>query len=347
MKKLISAMLTLCILTTMSFPAFAADNSTFKFKEVGDFDILESQDAENRVTRVYERNNNSTRINPIQEPKNICHDETKKLLFTLGMEKAFIDKLSDEDLEIYATSPQIIGTVSYAKLDAQNNITYLSEDMAIQESAELNQKLENLYLNNSQIQPFSQNTYEDSYMRIFYMVTYLGNGNYKFSTDARWLTMPFFRGKDSVGACAQTSTVTNSTRSGWYEYDITHINNGKATYDSYYGTIKSGAFKNAINGNWYGSAGIIDLPNDTHGQNSSTLYNNFKAHYEYHGHLNNFSLPAWFSTTGSYSHATIAISFTPSVKIGLKGASGSIGLDITPAAETRSAELEIYHDPAN
>lgn len=51
-------------------------------------------------------------------------------------------------------------------------------------------------------------------MCVFYLVTCLENGKHKFSTDARWLTMPYFQGKDSPGSCAQNATVTNSTRSG-------------------------------------------------------------------------------------------------------------------------------------
>lgn len=49
------------------------------------------------------------------------------------MEQGFIDKLINEDLQIYATSPQIVGTVMYAKVNSEDEITYLSEDVAVKE----------------------------------------------------------------------------------------------------------------------------------------------------------------------------------------------------------------------
>lgn len=345
MKRFMVCLLAFSMIIAMPLSAFAAENN------VNTFGITETVDSNNRVVRIYERKAGSIDLQQSIVPEEINYEETKELLLALGMEQDFIDKLADEDLETYSTSPQMIGTVSYVKIDAEDKVSYLSESVAIQEAEivrkAVTEKIEELRSETGAIQPLAQDTYEDSYMRVFYLVTYLGNGKYKFSTDARWLTMPFFRGKDSIGSCAQNGTVTNSTRSGWYEYDITYINNGKITYDDGGSNISSTYFKNAINGSWYGSAAIIDLPNDVHGQYSSILYDNYKAHYEYTGHVNYPNSPSWFNTTGSYDHATIANSFTPSVSIDLDGPSGAIGLDITGSTDTRSAELEIYYNPNN
>ena len=129
---------------------------------------------------------------------------------------------------------------------------------------------------------------------------------------------------------------------------MTTIVSGKQTTTTQTGNISSGNLKNAVNGNWYGSAGILNLPADSYGDTISTLCKNYKAHYEYQGHVSSPSVESYFNTIGSYSHATIAVSASsPSVSISLSTGevSASIGLAITGAKDTRSAETEIHYVP--
>lgn len=272
----------------------------------------------------------------------------KKLLLALGMEQSFIDNLSNEDLEAYATSPKIVATTAYTKTDAVDDVTYLDEEDAVQGAeAVLAASANKVMSGQSQAaRILAQDTYQDSYMRVFYCVAYLGNGNYSFSTDARWLTMPYFRGTDSIGSCAQNGTVTDRTRNGYYEYDSTETkNDGNPVKRSYHTVMNSGSFKNAINGNFYGSAAVISLPNDTYSSQFSMVYSNYKFHYEYTGHVNYPTMPSYFNTTGTYDHSTIGIDVSPSVSIDLKGPSGSIGLNTKSKTDTRSVNLEINYNP--
>lgn len=342
-KKTLLLILTGVVLLSSINPAFALNIKN------NQFGIVETKDLYNRVVRIYEKQDNI-----IQPYFNILNDEinyekTKNLLLQLGMEQDFIDKLSEEDLQIYSTSSQIIGTVSYVKIDSSDKTTYIDESIAIQKSQQINNLIKDqselFSFENGIIQPLEQTTFQDSYMRIFYLVTYLGNGNYKYSTDARWLTMPFFRGTDSIGSCAQNATVTNNTRSGWYEYDVVTNANGKITYATNRQNITSSSFKNAINGNWYGSVALLKLPNDYKNSNSSIVNSNYKAHYEYNGHVNYPNFASWFNTSATYDHITVTISFTPTISIGVKKPEGSIGFDIVGKHDVRTVNLELYYKP--
>ena len=181
-------------------------------------------------------------------------------------------------------------------------------------------------------------------MRVFYLVSYLGDAAYYFSTDARWLSMPLFRGYDSIGSCAQNATVIPGTGNGYVEYDIAEIINGKTRRSSDGYDISN--CKNAVNGSWYGSAGVFNLPNDSHIGNISTMYSNFKAHYEYEGHVTHPNTSSYFNTIGAYDHSKLRLSFSPSVSIDMNGDfSASIGLAITSSTDTRGVELEIHYIP--
>lgn len=61
------------------------------------------------------------------------------------------------------------------------------------------------------------------------------------------------------------------------------------------------------------------------------------------------SLPdqaAWFNSIGTYDHTTVGISSNASIGIDLNGkVSATIGLNVSAAVKSRSAELEIYHKP--
>ena len=342
-KNVLACLMVIAMAISLCASAYAVEENSVMSEQ----NILETVDSNHRIIRTFEREPSSPSINSIGNTMT-----TNDILLALGMEQDFIDKLSDEDLEIYATSPKMVATISYAKIDAENNVTYVTESEAIQEAEAMREaqkdKIEELkigVLPGQEMKTNAQDTYEDSYMRVFYLVTDMGNGLYFFSTDARWLTMPFFRSKDSLGACAQNCTVDYATRSGWYEYDITEVNAGSVTYDYYWDSIDEDDFKNAINGSWYGSAGILNLPNDGYSETYSIMFDDFKAHYEYKGYVNYTELESYFNTSGTYDHATVAISFSPSVSIGIDGPSASIGLNIFGATDTRTVDLLIHYVP--
>lgn len=349
MKKFLSIVLSILMVASLSFSAFAASSEAVVKTTSGKFGITEMIDKNHRVIRSFKRdevnNNIQVRLDKID------YSETKAMLLELGMEQDFIDKLSLDSLETYRRSKQLIGITSYTKSDADHNVEYVEEDVALAASAIINEvqqeRIKLLANEDKVVQTRAQDTYEDSYMRVFYLVAYLGSGEYKYSADARWLTMPMFRGKDSIGSCAQNGTVTPDTQYGWYEYDVTHTNFGRITYSYYSADISSSNYQNAVNGNWYGSAAIIDLPNDIFSNYTNTVYTNYKVHYEYKGHVTSPESASWFNTTGTYLHSTVALSLSfPSVSINTSGTvSASIGISLLGITEPRSVELEIYYQP--
>lgn len=104
---------------------------------------------------------------------------------------------------------------------------------------------------------------------------------------------------------------------------------------------------NKIKGNWYGSSGVFNLPNDPSGSGGLTImHTDLKAYYEYKVHVSHLASESYFNTVGTYSHSTISLGFSPSVSIDTSGsASASIGIDIPPSADVRNAELEIHYKP--
>lgn len=310
------------------------------------FEIKETVDKNNNIIRTYQNNKN--------ELMSLSNDYsvTRSLLVSLGMDKDYVNELTMDTLKEFSEGEQIVVTTSYSKIDKNNNKTYLDEETALKESAILKEQQHIIKMNNA----FEKENYadysdifKDSYMKLTYAVTYKSNGSYLYSVDSTWLTMPFFRGYDSIGSCAMNGTVTNSTRSGYYKYDATYINNGTGgtvTYDKNK-KVNITKFKNAIKGNWYGSVGIFNLPNDINNSYATTFYENIRAHYQYQGHVTSPSEARWFNTVASYDHATIAITIdTPSIGIDLNGeVSASIGLAITGSKDTRSVELEIHYIP--
>jgi len=354
MKRIVALLLVLSMIISMSSFVLAESGKEVAPKKSLPFGITEMVDENNRIVRVYERkldDTNQEQLNRSFSSVDI-YAETKELLLALGMEQDFIDNISEDDLKGYSNSESLVGTIAYTKTDAQNNVVYLEESAAIREAKvareERAKKNKTLHATNGKKNALQttivQEKYEDSYMRLYHLVSYFGDGSFLYSTDARWLTMPFFRGKDSIGSCAQNGTVTYSTRSGYYEYDYMTLSTG-GYVSSGRKNISSSYFKEAINGSFYGSAAIVDLPNNVNSGSLMRYYSNYKAHYQYQGHVNYPGQVSNFNSIGSYDHSKVTITVTPSVSIGLSGASPTIGLDIAGTTETRSAKVEVKYIP--
>lgn len=367
-------------LSATAFAAELKTTHTAVNSEVG-FQITESVDACNRVIRTYQSNTESDQTRPDEDSiVNDCDDyaETKALLLALGMEQDFIDGLSDDKLEKYAASKQMTAVTAYTKTDENGDVTFVSETEAVREAAiinaatkyngeavllapELQSEIGGSYLSFTEkgiskiknrisvlaggtVQTRKNNgnkVFQDSYMRIFFLVSYMGDGYYFYSTTATWLTMPFFRWKDSIGSCAQDCVVNNGTRSGWYSYDETYVNFNQVSNTTRKVTLNSSNYKNAVNGSWDGSAAIVNLPTDSSSNYTSVTYNNFKAYYSYEASVKYPKEVSRFNATATYDHATVRINIDPSISIDLKGnASASIGLEVDIGKESRIVELD-------
>ena len=283
-------------------------------------------------------------------------DEIKTVLMALGMKERTVDKLTVETLQAFAESSSIVVTTSYTKFNEDSGIsTPVSRETALSRARDIQAAQENRFLQmvqNTSLRGTIDNLsdvpgeFRDSYMEVIHAAASQGDGICLFTVDATWLSMPFFRGYDSIGSCAMNATVTPNTRSGYYFYDIIMSDStGAVTYSST-GNINITHKENDENGNWYGSAGYYDLPDDSSSEAAIVRHYNFGAHYQYEGHVNYPQLESWFNSVGNYDHATIGLNFEPSIEIEVGGeVSAFIGLDIIATVDSRPAEIEVHHIP--
>ena len=322
MKKFFSLFLTGIMVLTLSVPAFASEPSRNISPNI---EIKEYVDSENRVIRTYNKETNAVASRSASAP-------IEDVLSALGMEDTAIDGLSNDEVESFNESTSITSVTSYIKVDKDGNMFYLSEEEALRELSEL------------RASGFSQDTYEDDYMRVWHALSYLGNANYQVTTDARWLKMPNFRGTDAVGASVQYLTVTPSSMTGYYSYDYVKVA-GTGTSSGFSGNITIRDFGTASDGNFYGCAAYIDLPDDYSTGTTSHKYSDFFVHMSYKGHMNYPTVPCWFNSTGTYVHVYRSVSFDPTLSIDSSGLAGVISLGLKKSEEPRSAELEVYYTP--
>ena len=183
----------------------------------------------------------------------------------------------------------------------------------------------------------------DSYMKLMYSFAYFGDGNYRVTTEAKWLVMPFFRGKDAIGSCVQFLTVTPGSEEGYYTFDYTCTTQFETTHGS--GKLDITDIQTASDGNFYGAAGLYFLPNDSAVETVSVIYKNLFAHFSYRGHMNFPDTRTWFNANGTYIHTTVGLSIAPSLKIDGSGANASIGLSVIAYPEKRTVPLELLYQP--
>lgn len=343
MKKSRSLLMALAMSLVMSVPSFAVDyqSSDIDSAPIEPINIAETTLSNHSVLRTYV--NPSNTLSADEETTNI-----KGVLLGLGMSEQAVERLSPETLKAYQESPQIQCVTSYLKTDENHNVTFVDKETALREATVANQNYNEMMQSIScEGNSRSTNSWEqpstDSYMELIHTVAPLDNGEFLFSTEATWLKMPIFRDMDMIGSCAQMSTVLNSSRNGWYSYDITTYFLGNPTYDVEEHVFTSGEFENAINGNWYGSAATFRLPTDMNVDNTSVVNDNFHVYYEYSGHLIYPSMETWFNSSGCYDHSYLTISPSAGVEISPSGNSASIGLAVAGATESRVAEISDIH----
>lgn len=348
MKKLICMMLVISLLVPSVLAVQAADYSanvdvkTITSVEHG-YTYTEYTDDNLQTIRTYKKQS-SVGGDAVRNAKSsLSVDATKALLSSLGMEEGFINKLSAEELQEYSESSEIMAVSSYTKTDAEGKVVNVTKKEAL--DAMSTRAIVPTPDPGGGMYPTYEESLRDSYMYISFVVSYMGSGKYKFSVDSVWLTMPFFRWSDSLGACAQNMTVENNTRSGWRSYTMTDNVNGTQTVHYIEEQLVNGtnsvSFQNAINGNWYGSAVVFYLPIDGYTQyNTSVTYSDYRVHYEYIGTVMYPSLQMNFNTTASYCHFQTYLSLEPSVGIGLTETPISIAISAEERKEIRTVEFD-------
>lgn len=355
MKKVLSVIIAVVMLLSASTTAFAvesAETSTeaaveVKYNSEYMFSYTEQTDANYRIVRTYTnesidasanaRTVSTMAVDPTQSETST--ERVKAILLSLGMGQDFIDMLSEEDLEDYANCEMMMGITSYTKEGADGNVENVPEEEALA-NARLGSFPEQDLYDPSPGSGGAHSTVEiDSYMHIYYLVTYMGNGLYKFSVDATWLKSPVYRLTDSIGACAQNFAIQNATRSGWYMCTVY----GYAMFEYYTNTYTTyfEDFYTVQNGNWDGSAAMFNLHDDytsTEAAYSQIAYDH-KAHYQFEAYVSYPSRDTYFNTTATYSHTLIWLEADPSISISAEESSVSIGLGLGDRSEDRVAEF--------
>ena len=176
-----------------------------------------------------------------------------------------------------------------------------------------------------------------SYMKLTHTVAYYGDALYGFSTDAIWLTMPYWQQTDSIGSCAPTLAIDNDTRSGQITYVKKYSNS--TTGETYTQTYSQDItrFKNAQNGDWYGSVGIFTFPYGGVYDDTTVTCISLRAHYEFE---------TYFNSVGTYCHRRGFNVADPSISISLGNVvSATIGFGSLLADDNISAELLLHYIP--
>lgn len=309
-----------------------------------DFRILETQNSDGSITRVYEKDKKEQLYSTELQSSSPNYDRIKSILKELGMEDSFINNLTQHDLEFYNNSPRIVGKVAYIKSNPEGMKKVISENEALEEVTILNQKDLMIPFSSSEHQ---QDTYEDEYMRVFHMVSQDGySSSFRHSTDARWLRMPFFRRIDSIGSCAQETSVTPRTLSGYYEYNVEYFYTwGPGEKDfRRYNISDSDIYRDSFAG-FNGAAAKLYLPQNIINESTNIIYRDYKAHFQFDGRVQHPNQTTYFDSIGTYDHLRYNIEFEPSIGIGSDGGSFSIGLDLNHAHDKRSVPLQLYYQP--
>lgn len=346
MKKFLCSILSIVMLFSLSISASASsveELGTTQVVNVDGFSVtIHERITDNYTTiRTYNKNEFS--------PFSILNlDQTKAVLSALGMRRQSIEKLPYDTLIAYANADYISMSTSYTKVNrGTNEISFLPEDVAIAQAAELDEKMDAYYLEQARKGQMPNESdipgeFYDSYMEISHSALPLndGKGGYLFTTDATWLTMPVFRGDDSIGSCAIDTTFTPNSATGTYDYDITYVlPNGDTQHDSDSNDITD--IQHTTKDGWSGYAGVFNLPNN----GVNTLYDNLHAHFSYSGHVDEPDANKWFNSIATYDHSLLTVDWSPSISIDTsKEVSASIGLSLDRATDSRCAVLEIFYE---
>jgi hypothetical protein len=345
--KLVVMGLVAIMSVTAALPVLATEQKELSHIQDDSFDITTTINEKHQVIRTFERNidNEMIALCNADEDKNNGYKETKELLIDLGMEQYAIDNLTNEDLERYARSPKIVTSVTYSKIDSEGKEIYLDESVAIQEASVI-QKIQEDKIQNkiNGIETLEQDTYEDSYMRVFHSAVNNWNETITFTTDARWLTMPFYRSNDSIGSAAQGCTVINDSRSGYIEYDTRITGFGYSDVYSEHKDLPSSQFQLISDGTFFGTGAVVKLPVDADSATQSVYNTNYKAHFQYSEHIMDPSFPHWYQTVGSYSHSRKTVVSDVSLGIGLKGVTGGISIKSVDASDVRYVSFDFHYE---
>ena len=185
---------------------------------------------------------------------------------------------------------------------------------------------------------YSKNITKDNvYLSV--SVQELGDGYYYYTVEAHLMSMPSYRGIDSLGACADESSILNDTKTGWISYneniyevkllgkgDLITINSIKQDLSD---------ITTIISGDWQGVGVQFQLPKNKSPYNSDAWafveYSKFVVHLEFKAKMTRLGDPTSFNVAGSYHHSTINYTIKPTLS--MQNKSGTMAIAISENSE--------------
>lgn len=303
------------------------------------FRISETIDSNNTIVRTYSPDNAAAES--VSEDSIDSEELIKSVLLALGLEQDDIDMLSSDDLEDYLSSEYIVSSVSYSKTDNETGeVEYVDEATALTESAEINNAKATSFLQGVSLNSNVSDVYSDSYMRITYVAAYQGDAEFKFTSVSKWITMPFFRGTDSVGMCTMNATVVPNSYSATYTYSYRTSESTAQHVSSK--TLSSSSFTKVLNGNWYGVGVTFTLTSDT----SNMEVVGCKLTASYNAHVTTPTLKSYFNTTATYTHTTLLSLFSDlTIEFSAYGLGAAVTMSGITTKDVRGVELEVHYEP--
>ncbi|MBQ8397836.1 MAG: hypothetical protein IJX53_06535 [Clostridia bacterium] len=352
MKKILITVFSCVVAVMLCFNSFAVSPTLLGEKKIVEnngyvFPITEYKDSDLKIIRQYENNMVSNyENNMVSNHDGFDIEQVRALLISLGIDESNVNKYSLDTLAQIAECERIVSTTSYSKYDKSGKHIYVDEKNALSVTREIELKEQANFIKGvlDDGEP-AVGEYEDSYMRVVHTAFDMGGGMYLFTTDSVWLTMPLFRGYDSIGSCAMNATVTPDSGSGSYSYDALIVTSMSPVVTETY-LVPITVIQEKETGSWYGAAGIFNLPDNVISDTHSIRYSNVAAHFQYNGHVNHPGLESYFNSNGSYSHSTLALILSPSISINSKGEfSAEIGLNTIWDTDVRTASVEVHYVP--
>ena len=297
MKKLLALLISVCMLLSLPVCA-AAEEQTELFgatESSTNFGIEESVDEYGRVTRIYRAGatSNRTAVRAAGED----YSEVKAILEELGMNPEFIEALTEEELQFYATCVEISCGTAYFCTDEAGNVCCVDEETALIAAEEINTSGQD-----------NARAARASYVEVEAFAAHQGSGRYMLSVTADWLTTPSQRYGEAIGVCASSMAIETSGMSGFYSYDFVQtINNVTTTKNDQRVSLSSSAEFASVEG-WAGGGAAFTFPKNVSVTGGTLTYSDFRAYFSCFGNVTNPTLATNFNVMGSYSHATVTVS---------------------------------------
>lgn len=184
---------------------------------------------------------------------------------------------------------------------------------------------------------------ENAYMMVIHGASIKG-AVCDMAVNAEWLTMPAIRSYDSVGACGQYLDCLPGTGTCEVSYERKEIVPGGTHEDTISRPISN--IQLANDNGWAGMAAVFKLPEDIVSPEQTILYSGFYVEFGYKGEITLPDQRVNFNTIGSYTHATIRLTASPSISISTGGIDAGIGISIAIFKDKMSVWLALNYVPA-